>query len=39
LRRRAVMRIREEYLWDDIALKYEEVLSRIQRPRAGRSGT
>jgi glycosyltransferase involved in cell wall biosynthesis len=33
MRLRTVNRIREEYLWDDIALKYEEVFLRI----AGRS--
>jgi glycosyltransferase involved in cell wall biosynthesis len=37
LRRRAVARIREEYLWDDITLKYEEVFLRIAKKRPAQS--
>ena len=36
LRRRAVERIREEYLWDDIAMKYETILMETQGRRGGR---
>jgi glycosyltransferase involved in cell wall biosynthesis len=35
LRRRAVARIREEYLWDDVAAKYEQVLLRLAAGRCG----
>jgi glycosyltransferase involved in cell wall biosynthesis len=35
LRRRAAARIREEYLWDDVAAKYEQVLLRLAGGRRG----